>query len=175
MALQDSPELDLHHARVLTSWSSSGSAWALWYAREATALLLEGWAPCVPELCLYGQIAACSFLSTGIAEASSLYLEEALSCFQMASWQKPSDPQLLSCEALTLFRLKPYPEALQTARRCLEMYEGFPKPPHVQRLKSSLERARDLAGRQGPWVPQPAHPMDVSGDCFAWNADVAVK
>ena len=76
----------------------------------------------MPELCLYGQIAAFSSLSTGTAEASSLYLEEALSCFQMASRQRPSDPKLLSCEAFTLFRLKRYPEALQTARRCRETY-----------------------------------------------------
>ena len=151
MAIRQMPNADLHQARALIGWISNDTAWALWHAREATAISLEAWAPCAPALCLYGQIAAFSSLSSQTAEASNLYLEEALNCFQMALRQSPSDPKLLSCEAFSLFRLKRYSEALTAASECLVMYEGFPKPPHVQRLKSALERARTGLHHTGPW------------------------
>ena len=79
-------------------------------------------------------------LLAGSPEAADSYLEEALCSFQMALRAHPSDHKLRSCEAL--FRLKRYNEALQAAHRCLALFEGFPKPPHVQWLKSSLERGR---------------------------------
>ena len=151
MAIQQTPNADFHQARALISWISNDTAWALWHAREATAISLEARAPCAPALCLYGQIAAFSSLSSQTADASDLYLEEALNCFQMALRQNSSDPKLLSCEAFSLFRLKRYSESLTAASKCLEMYEGFPKPPHVQRLKSALERARTVLHHTGPW------------------------
>ena len=90
-------------------------------------------------------------LLAGSPEAADSYLEEALCSFQMAPRAHPSDHKLRYCEAFTLFRLKWYNEALRAAHRCLALYEGFPKPPHVQWLKSSLERGRTRLQDMGSW------------------------